>query len=150
MNTNKSSNSIYCIITICTVIVAYFIWDYCTEVSKWRRLYPQYMSERTQKNEIIIDKAVLAIDNYYKFHGYAPTALSDLVSDPIAYKSWLLLTSDSWGRTIGYSVSVSGTTTVVRVWSYGCDGKPGGEGSAADLYREWQPNKADKPNINEP
>jgi len=135
------STFISSIITICIVIISYFVWDYFTDVSKFMRHYPQYMADLSQENEKRIDKAVLAINNYFNFHGYAPAKLSDLQNDPIAYKSWLLLNSDGWGRTFGYSASVYGTGTVVRIWSYGCDGKPGGEGPAADLYREWQPKR---------
>lgn len=146
MNEKRPFKGNFIVVLISTIIVGYFVWYFYTDYSYWMRRYPRDMAYTIQSNKKIIDAAALAIERYYQEHGYAPSSLSDLVSDPIAYRSWLLLTDDSWGRPIGYSVSVSGTTTVIRIWSYGCDGKPGGEGPAADLYFEWQPNKTNTTN----
>lgn len=127
-------------LTICILVIGYFVWYQVTDILYWAHRRPRDMKSALRGNEKRIDHAVSAVERYYQYHGAAPVSLSDLVNDPVALRSWLQLIDDEWGRPIGYSVGGAGTGTVVRIWSYGGDGKPGGEGPAADTFREWSPN----------
>jgi hypothetical protein len=127
------------------IAIGIFIYFLIAEVLYWTRRLPRNIAHTIKSNEGRVDGVVSGVNQYYNFHGYVPSTIHDLERGDNG-RRWILLANDAWGRLLHYEVIGSGSNIVVRVWSYGADGKPGGEGSAADLYREWQPNKADKPN----
>jgi hypothetical protein len=123
------------------IIIYYFVF----EVFYWTRRLPIDVAKAVKANERRVDGVVSGIKQFYNYHGYLPDTINELVRDVDDHRPWVLLVDDEWGRLIEYTVSYSGTSTVVRVWSYGSDGKPGGISSAKDTFREWRPRRVSVP-----
>ena len=127
------------------IAIGIFIYFLIAEVLYWTSRLPRDIAHTIKSNERLVDGVVSGIEQFYIFHGYVPSTIHDLERGDNG-RRWVMLVNDAWGRLIHYTVIGSASNIGVRVWSYGGDGKPGGEGPAADLYREWQPNKTNKTN----
>ena len=86
---------------------------------------------RTQATLMIFP---LASSNYFSTFGKWPQSLADFTSNSsnILFIYPFPPTNDAWGRRIVYEPFDS-TRAYGRVFSYGRDGKPGGDGPDADI-----------------
>lgn len=74
-------------------------------------------TDRVEMTEALLSSAAEEILMFYENNGYVPTSADSLGEDP-------------WGNAIRYYRVPSGGFVVL---SMGSDGRPGGEGDAADL-----------------
>lgn len=123
---------IFCVVLV-ILAMTYFIQDYLY----WLKRAPRDIKIAIRKNKELVNSRIDAVGRYYNYHGFVPESLESMVNDPVGRQSWIQITNNPWGHPIGYSVSKSTTNTTVKIWSYGSDNKPGGDGAAADVSMEW-------------
>lgn len=129
------------LITVLTIL--YLIQDYVY----WLKRSPRDIKVAIRKNHELVASRINAVKLYYNYHGFVPESLESMVNDPVGRQSWIQITNNPWGHPIGYSFSKNGTNTIVEIWSYGCDNKPGGHGAAADVIMKWSPEGSKKPSV---
>lgn len=120
-----------------TLLVITGIWILYTEISYWIARAPRDINAAIKSNVEHINSITNAVNHYYNFHGKIPQSLENMVNDPTGRQSWIQITTDPWGFKIGYKVTETSTNTIIKVWSYGSDNKPGGEWAAFDVVRCW-------------
>lgn len=115
-----------------------------SELTYWIKRAPQDINAAIKNNINHLEAITLAIEKYYRYHGFLPESLKNMVNDSDGRHSWIQITTDPWGNEIGYEIIKTQTNMTAKIWSYGSDNKPGGEWAAADVFRYWSPQKNGK------
>ncbi|MDX1626811.1 MAG: type II secretion system major pseudopilin GspG [Wenzhouxiangellaceae bacterium] len=91
--------------------------------------------------ETQVDRLSMAVETFYLDTGQVPNDLRDLVQEPSNVSNWngeyvkSSSLNDPWGNP--YEYRAPGQHGAFDIWSYGKDGAPGGEDSAADIT-SWE------------
>lgn len=135
MNT-KLKKPLKIISIIISVIFCVILIEIVSQFGYWYIRSLGDSSSLIEENQEQVACVLNAIIAYADFHGNPPNTLADLKNDKTAMKTWCVLTKDIWNIPINFKVWKDGSNTVVKVWSYGVDKKPGGDGPATDIVLE--------------
>jgi general secretion pathway protein G len=108
---------------------------------------PQIFRARKQANvnaaKMQIPRFSLSLEQYKEAHGNYPTTeegFQALVDDKILKEKDI---KDPWGNNFQYRCPSEHEEAEFDIWSYGADGKEGGDGFNADIT-SWEEEKAKK------
>ena len=103
-------------------------------------LFEKPQSAKVTATKVKITQLGLPLLEYYQIKGDFPATeegLEALVTEGLLKKKDTL---DLWGNPYGYRYPGETNSSEYEIWSYGADGKEGGEGVNADL-KSWELNE---------